>query len=63
MYSQCDRWLEIQILSSTLFVTIFEWFLLQSDHLKQVKTIETARWVIHLAKGARPFNRGQNYGK
>ena len=27
-----------------LFVTIFEWFLLQSDHLKQVRTIETARW-------------------
>ena len=28
----------------TLFVTIFRWFLFQSDRLKQVKTIETARW-------------------
>ena len=34
-----------------LFVTIFEWFLSQSDHLKQVRTIETARW--DLVKGDR----------
>ena len=34
-----------------LFVTIFEWFLLQSDRLKQVRTIETARW--DLVKGDR----------
>ena len=43
----------------TLFVTIFEWFLLQIDRLKQVRTIETARW--DLVKGDRdrsPFNRG-----
>ena len=42
-YIQYCRSLEIQ-LPGTLFVTIFEWFLLQSDHLKQVRTIETARW-------------------
>ena len=27
-----------------LFVTIFEWFLLQSDCLKQLKKIETVCW-------------------
>ena len=42
-YIQYCRSLEIH-LPGTLFVTIFEWFLLQSDRLKQVRKIETARW-------------------
>ena len=49
-YIQYYRSLEIQ-LPGTQFVTIFEWFLLQTDHLKQVRTIETARW--DLVKGDR----------
>ena len=42
--------LEIQ-LTGTLFKTNLSGFLSQSDHLKQVKTIETARW--DLVKGDR----------
>ena len=49
-YIQYCRSLEIQ-LPGTLFVTIFEWFLLQSGRLKQARTIETARW--DLVKGDR----------
>ena len=30
----------------TVFVTIFSGFLLQSDRLNQVKTIETAHWDL-----------------
>ena len=44
-YIQCCRPLEIQ-LPCMLFVTIFEWFLSQSDRLKQVRTIEIARWDL-----------------
>ena len=50
-YSRSLGPLEIQLLG-TLFVAIFlSGFLLQSDRLKQVKTIETARW--DLVKGDR----------
>ena len=45
--SSARRPLEIQ-LPGTLFVTIFEWF---PFRLKQLKTIETARW--ELVKGDR----------
>ena len=47
---QYCRSLQIQ-LPGTLFVIISKWFHLQSDRLKQVRTIETARW--NLVKGDR----------
>ena len=49
-YIQYYRSLEIQ-LPGTLLVTIFVWFPFPSGRLKQVKTIETARW--DLVKGDR----------
>ena len=50
-----NKTLESQLLG-TLFVTIFEWFPLQSDRLKQVKTIETA--CLDLEKGDRDLKGG-----
>ena len=44
-YCQYCKSLESQ-LPGTAFVTIFEWFPFTSDRLKQVKTIERARWDL-----------------